>query len=391
VSSFAGNVGGFVALLGAAVIIAILAERIRIPAAVALVAVGACIHVPLPFAFGNTLLFVFLPPLIFEAAWNLDLGALRRTAWRIAGLAIPGTLATAGIVAAALAGPHVLPLGSALLVGAIVAATDPVAVVSAFRRVTVPADIRTLVEGESLANDGVALVLFGFALSFAAGAPLAVGSDIAVGLLAVVGGCAIGIAAGLLCAAALRVTDALEHEVTVTIVLAYATYVAASSLNCSGIFATAASAVALRAAIVRFPTAIVHADDVDRVWSSAAFIANAMVFLATGLLIEPQRVIHEPALVIVTIAAIWAARLLLAFAAARRRADRITVFFAGMRGALPLALALALPDGLPGRAQIIDATFAVVLVTIIALGAPLVPLLGRLYGSNALVRRNATP
>jgi CPA1 family monovalent cation:H+ antiporter len=116
-----------------------------------------------------------------------------------------------------------------------------------------------------------------------------------------------------------------------------------------------------------------------------------MVFLATGLLIEPQRVIHEPALVIVTIAAIWAARLLLAFATARRRADRITVFFAGMRGALPLALALALPDGLPGRAQIIDATFAVVLVTIIALGAPLVPLLGRLYGSNALVRRNATP
>jgi CPA1 family monovalent cation:H+ antiporter len=391
VSSFAGNVGGFVAILGAAVIIAILAERVRIPAAVALVAVGACIHVPLPFAFGNTLLFVFLPPLIFEAAWNLDLGALRRTAWRIAGLAIPGTLVTAGVVAAVLAGARVLPLGPALLLGAIVAATDPVAVVSAFRRVTVPADIRTLVEAESLANDGVALVLFGFALSFAVGAPVAVGPDIALGILAVAGGCAIGIAAGLMCAAALRITDALEHEVTVTIVLAYATYVAASSLSCSGIFATAAAAVALRAAIVRFPGAIVNADDVDRVWSSLAFIANALVFLATGLLIEPARIMHEPALVIVTIAAIWASRLLLAFGAARRRADRITVFFAGMRGALPLALALALPDGIPGRAQIIDATFAVVLVTIVALGAPLVPLLGRLYGVNAPVRRNATP
>jgi CPA1 family monovalent cation:H+ antiporter len=298
---------------------------------------------------------------------------------------------TAGIVAAMLAATHVLPLGPALLLGAIVAATDPVAVVAAFRRVPVPAEIRTLVEGESLANDGVSLVLFGFALAFAQGQAVTIGTDIITGVLAIVGGSAIGIAAALLCAAALRVTDALEHEVTVTIVLAYTTYVAASSLGCSGIFATAASAVALRAAIVRFPTAIVNADDVDRVWSSAAFIANAIVFLATGLLIEPARILHEPALVIVAIAAIWASRLLLAFAAARRRADRVTVFFAGMRGALPLALALALPESLANRPEIIDATFAIVLVTIVAFGAPLVPLLAKLYGVNPPPRGNAMP
>ena len=79
-NEFAHGVGGFITLLGAAVLIAILAERVRVPAAVALVAIGAFFQIPPPFAFGDTLLFVFLPPLIFEAAWNLDLAALRRTA-----------------------------------------------------------------------------------------------------------------------------------------------------------------------------------------------------------------------------------------------------------------------------------------------------------------------
>ncbi|HEY6233970.1 MAG TPA: cation:proton antiporter, partial [Candidatus Elarobacter sp.] len=107
-NEFAHGVGGFVTLLGAAVLIAILAERVRVPAAVALVAIGAFFQIPPPFAFGDALLFVFLPPLIFEAAWNLDLDSLRRMAWRIALLAVPGTLATAAIVA-----------GGVVLVGAL--------------------------------------------------------------------------------------------------------------------------------------------------------------------------------------------------------------------------------------------------------------------------------
>ena len=147
----------------------------------------------------------------------------------------------------------------------------------------------------------------------------------------------------------------------------------------SGIFATAASAIALRVALLRFPSTLVNAEDVDRVWVAAAFIANACVFLATGLLIVPGRILHEPALVAVAVAGVWAARLLLATAAARQRRDRATIFLAGMRGALPLALALSLPTELAARPQIIDATYAIVLVTIVAQGAPLVPVVARLY------------
>jgi CPA1 family monovalent cation:H+ antiporter len=383
-SELGHDVGGFVALLGAAVLIAILAERVRVPAAVALVAIGAFFQVPPPFAFGDTLLFVFLPPLIFEAAWNLDLDSLRRMAWRIALLAIPGTLATAAIVAGGVVLAGVLPPAPALLLGAIVAATDPVAVVAAFRRVRgVPSDLRTLIEGESLSNDGVALVLFAFAVTLVGGQATSIGADALIGVLEVIGGIAIGIVAGLLCAGVLRATNATEYEVTVTIVLAYGAYLLATAAHCSGIFATAAGAIALRAVVRRIPDALNNTGDVDRVWAAAAFMANAVVFLATGLLILPSRMVHEPALVVAAIAAVTLARVALALVATRKRAGRITVFLAGMRGALPLALALSLPEALPFRPQIIDATFAVVLVTIVVQGAPLEHVVARLYGGTA--------
>jgi monovalent cation:H+ antiporter, CPA1 family len=376
----AHGVGAFTVLLGIAVLIAILAERVRIPAAVALVAIGAIVPIPPPFAFGDALLFVFLPPLIFEAAWNLDLGALRATAGRVALLAVLGTLATAAIVAGGLVAVRALPFAPALLFGAIVAATDPVAVVAAFRRVNVPERLRTLVEAESLSNDGVALVLFGFALALASGQSVSFAGDLALGVLEVLGGTAIGLVLGVLCSAVLRATDASEYEVTVTIVLAYLAYLAATAAHCSGIFATAAGAIALRATVARIPGAISHQDDVDRAWSALAFVANAVVFIATGLLIRPERVLHEPLLVIAAIVSVTLARAVLALLAERDRGGRITVFLAGMRGALPLALALSLPDALPFRPQIIDATFAVVLVTIVAQGAPLEVVLKRIYG-----------
>ncbi|HEV2641896.1 MAG TPA: cation:proton antiporter, partial [Candidatus Elarobacter sp.] len=204
-----------------------------------------------------------------------------------------------------------------------------------------------------------------------------------IGVLEVLGGIAIGVVAGALCAAVLRATDATEYEVTVTVVLAYVAYLSATALHCSGIFATATGAIALRTALRRMPSVLSNADDVDRVWAAAAFMANSVVFLATGLLILPSRIVHEPVLVVAAVVTVTLARVALALVATRKRAGRITVFLAGMRGALPLALALSLPDALPYRAQIIDATFAVVLVTIVVQGAPLELVLARLYGGTA--------
>jgi CPA1 family monovalent cation:H+ antiporter len=380
------GVAAFVALLGIALLISIAAERVHVPAAALLVIVGAIAgsvsHVQAPFAFGPAVLFVFLPPLIFEAGWHLDLAMLRTHFARIALLAVPGTIVSACAVAGALAAIGVLPFGSALLLGAMISATDPVAVVAVFRHAAVPAAVRTIVEAESLANDGVAVVIFGIALAAIEGTGTAWLPAIGIGVLEVFG----GILTGAVCAIPfwliLRGARSSEHEVTATIALAYVAYLAADHAAFSGIFATAAAAIALRA-LLHERAYMDNRDDVDNFWNSTAYLANAAVFLATGLVIDLPRAFHEPLLVIAVIGAIAVSRAAFSLIAGSDRAARVTIFLAGMRGALPLALALALPPGLPHRAELIDGVFAVVLVTLVAQGFSLEPVVKRLYGSMA--------
>jgi CPA1 family monovalent cation:H+ antiporter len=380
VIGIAGTTGVLAALLGVAVLIALGAERLRIPSAVALVAFGAgtaAIHpIALPFPFGPTLLFVLLPPLIFEASWSIDLASLRRTAGRVALLAVPGVVLAAGLTGYGMAASGLLPLPAALVLGAIVAATDPVAVIAIFRRLDVPVDLQTIVEGESIANDGVALVLYGIALTFAtSGATDSVLRDAGHAVFAVVAGVAIGIAWASLVAFVISRTATAAIEVTATVVLAFLAYLSANALGGSGIFATAAAAIALRAFQRAAPIA---ANAGDAFWSTIAFIANSFVFLITGLQLQLGRIVQEPVLVAVAIVVVVASRVVLASVVIRPAAWRWTVVFAGIRGGLSLALALALPPDLPHRTSIVDAVVAVVLFTLVVQGVSLEPLLARL-------------
>ena len=389
ITDIAAGAAAFAALLGVAVIVAIFAERLRVPAAVAFVAVGLLFPpfkpVAIPFTFGATLLFVYLPPLIFEAAWNIELASLRRMAVAIAVMALPGVIVSTFVVAFSVAATGQLPLVAAFMLGTIVSATDPVAVIAIFRRLNVPRDLQTMIEGESIANDGVAIALYGIALALAA-APGSIHylSSGGHALLALGGGIAVGGITALVFGFAMRSARDHATELAATIVLAYAAYGFANALDFSGVFATAAAGIVLRANRNRFVTAQ-SVEDVDRFWEVIAFIANALVFLSTGLVIQANRIVHEPLLVVVSIAAVFAARGLLAFGVLpllRIRRDhpgwRTTTFFSGMRGALSLALALGLPESFPHRPEIIDATFAIVFVTLVVQGAALEPVLRRL-------------
>jgi CPA1 family monovalent cation:H+ antiporter len=380
VSAFAETTAILVGLLGLAVLIAMGAERLRIPSAVALVAFGAgtaAIHtVALPFSFGDALLIVFLPPLIFEAAWAVDLTSLRRVAVQVVLLALPGVVLVAGLIGGGIALTGQLPLASAVLFGAIVSATDPVAVIAIFRRLNVSPDLLAMVEGESIANDGVAIVLYGIALDFASGATSPVAQECALAVVAIVGGVAIGVALAYVVAFVIGRTQTAAIEVTATVVLAFLAYIAAVSLSLSGVFATAAAGVTLRA-LQRSTQMTSHAGDVDAFWTTIAFIANAMVFLVTGLTLQPQRIMHEPVLVVVAIGVVLGSRALLTLLVVRTRGARWTVFLAGIRGGLCLALVLALPSDLPHRAELVDAVFGVVLFTLVVQGLTLEPLLAR--------------
>lgn len=326
----------------------------------------------LTYAFGHATLYVLLPPLLFEAAWNLRYRAMVR-AWRaIAVLAVPGVLVTALLIAGGLAVVGV-PLRTGLLVGAILSATDPIAVVAIFRRMRVPALLSTIVECESLFNDAVAVALYRAVLvAVLAGSVTAAGvAQITLGAVAgVVGGIAIGIAVAFLAAAALRNRSNDAVQIAATIVCAYAAYFAADRLECSGIFATIACGIALRSFERRWISLTV-AEDVNRFWDVAALVANALVFFLVGAALDITIVTRDPAFVIATLAGVFVARfavagLLLPSGYPREWLDVIRV--AGMRGALSLALALALPPEVPQRETIIAATFAVALATIISSG-----------------------
>jgi CPA1 family monovalent cation:H+ antiporter len=279
----------------------------------------------------------------------------------------------------------ILPLPQGLLLGSIVAATDPIAVIAVFQRLHVPRDLVTLVEGESLFNDGTAVVLYAtLVASFASHAGITFGGMTSQALVVTFGGAAIGFVGALLAALILRGVDNPMLHIVASIVAAYGTYLAADHYHVSGIFAVLATGVSLRA-FEHFPHGEESTREVDRFWSVLAFLANSFVFLLLGLRIDPARMFHEPKLILAVLACVVGTRLALSYGllrfalpSARRTARQHIIAIAGMRGALSLALALMLPESMPHRAEIIDAVFAVVTVTLVAQGLAIAPIVRRL-------------
>ncbi|MBV8723506.1 MAG: cation:proton antiporter [Candidatus Eremiobacteraeota bacterium] len=337
------------------------------------IAVGIAEPGRFEYALGHATLYVFLPPLLFEAAWNLSYRAIVRQ-WRaIATLAGPGVVVTALIVAGALSIVRV-DLGSALLMGAILSATDPIAVVAIFRTLKVPKTLATIVECESLFNDAVAVALYrGVLAALALGVTSASGvAVVAIQTLAgAAGGVALGVALAFAVATVLRDRPKAGPQIGATILCAYGAYFAADYAHLSGIFATIAFGIALRYYERRWMTLTI-AEDVNRFWDLAAWVANALVFFLVGAALQIGQVGRTPAFIVACLVAIAVARLVVAgllLPAAYPRAWLDVVRVAGVRGALSIALALAVPDFVPYRQAMIDASFAVALATIVATAA----------------------
>ncbi|MDQ2858230.1 MAG: sodium:proton antiporter [Candidatus Eremiobacteraeota bacterium] len=386
---FETTVSIVIALLAAALLVSVVAERAGIPYVVALLVVALPIELPhIPDQFAPALLFIFLPALIFEAAWNVDATILRNRSALIAILALPGVILTAFLVAGGLALAGLMPFLPALLLGAILAATDPIAVIAVFRRFRVPEELATIVEGESLFNDGAAIVLYGVVVASVTGiqaAPTPVG--IAWSAFSIsAGGAAIGFVIAAIVARVLRGTAEAPLQVVGTIVATFGSYLLADRLHLSGIFAAVVVGIALRA-FPRFPSREASID-VDRFWSVMAYLANALVFVLMGLRLEWNRIVHEPMLVLVTLALVTVARIVLAFVAAPlgggrlERGWRSIIALSGMRGAVSVALVIGLPADVPLRGQLIDAVFGVVFITLVLQGLTIGPMLSHLKLSN---------
>jgi CPA1 family monovalent cation:H+ antiporter len=290
-------------LLILAVLMSLVARRTRVPLSVILVVVGflaAAVGLSPEVgrlegeAFEEVVVFLFLPVLVFAAALDLDLRAFVRNLGAILALAVLAFLASAVLVGITV---HVV-LGTALtaafVFGALISATDPVAVVAVFREVGVPRRLLTLVEGESLLNDGVAIVLFAILVEAATGGSVSVLAGVLDFLAVFAGGALIGLLLGLVAALVLPWLDPLPAA-AMSLALAYGSFVLADAvLGFSGVMATAVAGMVLAGLAPSRASAEVR-EMWTQTWEALDYVANAVLFLLIGLVIGPARWSTTPA------------------------------------------------------------------------------------------------
>jgi CPA1 family monovalent cation:H+ antiporter len=390
-----------ISLLLIAVFVALAARRLGLPYTVGLVAVGAGlafghfaggVHLTHDFIYD-----VILPALLFEAAINIRWDELKRDAGPVLLLAIIGTLVTAAAVTAGMVWGLRWQPQPALVFGTLIAATDPVAVIAMFKDNNIGGRLRLLTEAESLFNDGAASVLCALAVMWAAPSPGGPTLDPATAsqvLALSVGG---GVLAGAVCAglALLLAGRTRDHlvESTLTTVTAYGSFIIAERFGGSGVLAAITAGLMMG----NFGTLASEASSrlttrgrefTIELWEFIAFVANSLIFLLIGVAVAR---IKFSALGVVAVAEIiglvLAARALAVWplcAVFWRSARRVSwgeqtvLWWGGLRGALGLALALSLPDEMPGRDEILIASFAVVSFSVVVQGLTMPALLGRL-------------
>src|SRR6266568_1519741 len=339
---------------GIATVLGLLSKRARFvpyPVVLALagVLVGLLPGTPLPHIGADILLVAFVPGLVFEAALTLDLAEFRRRLLPVGLLVTVGVALTVVLIGAL---THLLvgfSWADGMLIGAILAATDPIAVVTLLRRVAAPAGLSAILEGESLLNDGTGVAAFSAVLgTIVSGSPSA--TDAIVRFLELTaGGTVVGLAVGFVGLALLRFADDAPLEILATLVIAYGR---------------------------------LHGPQLLGFWNLIAFVLNAMLFILVGAALPAWQLVPVAGLVIATFVIMLVTRAmpvygLLAIAAIRAPPIpwpwRHLTWWAGLRGALAVALALsvAATPGVDSRVSVV--AYGVVLLSLFVQGGLIVP------------------
>jgi len=372
-------------MLAAAVLVGLVTQRVHIPLTVVLAVFGLIVVQLQPNlavaqmvqgeGLKELLVNLFLPILIFEAALGLSTREFMRNLVSITALASVALVISAAVVGVALHYLLGFPVLVALLFGVLISATDPVAVVAVFREVGVPKRLLTIVEGESMLNDGVAIVLYYVILGGALGESLSVTDGSLEFLWVVAGGVAIGGVIGTVAVVLMPLLHRLPAA-AMSVAVAYGSFVFAEGLlGVSGVMATVAAGVAVGGMLESRAESPVR-DLLHELWDALGFIANALLFLFIGLALDFDLIRENLAAIGVAILAVLIARPLavVPLVALLERTKVIpevgqrnsaVIVWGGLRGGVALALALALPPTLAERDQIIAMTGGVVLATLL--------------------------
>jgi monovalent cation/hydrogen antiporter len=387
------------------------AQRLSIPYPIVLV-LGGLVLGTLPGIPEITLdpqlvLVIFLPPLLYAGSLFADLRSLRDNLRPILLLSIGLVLATLGAVA--VIGHDVIGLSwpMAFVLGAIVSPTDPVAATTIMRGLGLPRTIVNVIEGESLVNDATALVAYRVAVAAAVGATFSA-SHAGLQLVgAAAGGIAVGLAVGYVIVAIRRRVDDTTTQLTISLLTGYAAFIPADELGLSGVLAVVAAGVYVgwqAPALISPQTRL----ESNAMWRILVFLLNATLFMLIGLQLpvimegvggrSAAQLASDSAVICATVIGtrfVWSFTVPYLIRALDRRPQqlerragwrlRVVSAWSGMRGAVSLAAALALPlethagDALPDRDLVLFITFVLIVVTIVGEGLTL-PLVIRALG-----------
>jgi CPA1 family monovalent cation:H+ antiporter len=412
------QVGIIVLLLILSMAVALVARSLRVPYTLALVLVGLVLGIAHAFPAlrlnPDLVLFLFLPALLFEGTWSVETGRLARDRLVIFLLAVPGLAFSLLVIAAVGHWGAGLPWLLALLLGAIVSPTDPLAALSLLRQLRMPERLLSILEGESLFNDGVGAAAFELALGALLaslnahgeleGLPAALVALKALWLLG--GGLLIGATLGYAVSHLVRAVDDPLIETTITFSVAYGAYILGVLAGTSGLLAVVSAGLLLGSYGRRIGMTERTRAMVDHVWEFTGYFANSLLFLLLGVALGEASPLSELPAVCWAVVGVFAGRALMIYALlpshdwlARRtsrssgatrlraralrsvpvpRAWRPLMLLSGLRGALSLALVLSVPALVPQQEQLKLIVYGVVLVTLVGQGVALRLLLPRL-------------
>jgi CPA1 family monovalent cation:H+ antiporter len=373
-------------LVGAlATVLGLVSKRARlVPYPVVLAGAGVLVGLlpggQLGHVGADVILIAFVPGLVFEAALTLDLAELRRRLLPVGLLATAGVALTVVLIGSLTHLILGLSWASGMLLGAILAATDPIAVVTLMRQMKAPSGLAAILEGESLFNDGTGVAVFTAVLAtILSGAPSF--GDATIRFVEITaGGTAIGLAVGFLGLLLLRFAEDAPLEILATLVIAYGSYLAADVLHASGIVAVVVAGIV----VARYGSAIgrLHGPQLLGFWNLLAFVLNAMLFILVGAALPAWQLVPVLGFVVVVFLIMLVTRAipvygLLAISALRPPpipwAWRHLTTWAGLRGALSVALALSVVNlpGVDSRVALI--AYGVVLLSLLVQGGLVVP------------------
>lgn len=397
-------------LFSVAAAVAIAVRQLNVPYTVALVLTGLGLGVANLFTpphLTKELLFsVFLPGLLFEAAFHVEFRDLWRNRLMITALAVPGVAASIALTTLLLT-PVVDSLHLeqdftwhyALVFGALIAASDPIAVVAVFRSLGAPKRLAVLLEGESLFNDGTAIVFFIISLSLIPAATAVTGMagdhvaaaaqitpmHMVIEFLKIVAlGGMIGGAFGMTLSLVLKQIDDAMIEITLTTIAAYGSFVMAEHFGFSGVIAVVVAGLLCGnhgARVGMSPTTRVA---VATFWEYIAFALNSIVFLLIGLEVQLSALFESWKAILVAYLIVTVGRTIIVYgvsAMLRRTNERIpwswtfVLTWGGLRGALPMVLVLSLPKDFAHRDVLVTMTFGVVMISILVHGMTISPVL----------------